>query len=114
MSVLEIISQCVGSRKTADTIIKELAGRGYAITLYRRPVVAGCHSGSTALDEQIAAANLAFAALPLDQQAAMRAAQRESWGRGEMELSRLERAEITVPDVNSLPSEDYFSAGDLP
>ena len=38
MSVLDIISQCVGSRKIADNIIRELQGRGYHITLYKRPV----------------------------------------------------------------------------
>ena len=38
MSVMEILSQCVGSRKMADTILRELAGRGYHIVLYKRPV----------------------------------------------------------------------------
>ena len=38
MSVFQILAQCVGSRKMADTIIRELEGRGYHITLYKRPV----------------------------------------------------------------------------
>ena len=39
MSVLEVLSSlpCLGSRKLADTVLRELEGRGYAVTLYRRP-----------------------------------------------------------------------------
>ena len=38
MSVLDILAAipCINSRKVADTIMRELAGKGYAITLYRR------------------------------------------------------------------------------
>jgi hypothetical protein len=65
MTVRAILAECIGSRNIADTVIARLAERGYAISLYKRPVDPEWQPATTAVE------------------------------------------------VNSLPAEDYFTAGDV-